>query len=132
MVAFRLRKKTIPYIIWFSYITSKSDTKVSQIYQHWKSFLSRHTQHFDNKQIAKFMKLFSKKIEKSIAEFKKSSTFASLFTKQSAGVVVQLVRIPACHAGGRGFESLPHRREDRLIVCLFCFYTGSFTKIYYR
>ncbi len=25
------------------------------------------------------------------------------------GAVVQLVRIPACHAGGREFESRPHR-----------------------
>ena len=27
------------------------------------------------------------------------------------GLVVQLVRMPACHAGGRGFEPLPGRHK---------------------
>ena len=30
---------------------------------------------------------------------------------KKVGVVVQLVRIPACHAGGRGFESRPLRQS---------------------
>ena len=30
-------------------------------------------------------------------------------TAKQRGAVVQLVRMPACHAGGRGFEPLPHR-----------------------
>ena len=34
--------------------------------------------------------------------------------RTNAGAVVQLVRILACHARGRGFESRPHRKERRV------------------
>ena len=50
--------------------------------------------------------------QKHLVISKKSSTFALAFEEEVIGAVVQLVRIHACHAWGRGFESRPHRRED--------------------
>lgn len=37
------------------------------------------------------------------------SAFGKTDSKHTRGAVVQLVRMPACHAGGREFESRPHR-----------------------
>ncbi len=52
---------------------------------------------------------------------KKSSTFAPAFEKeQLSGAVVQLVRIPACHAVGREFESRPHRKKSTAMWTFLC------------
>ena len=50
-------------------------------------------------------------------QFKKKQYLCTRFRKGSTnnpGAVVQLVRISACHAGGRGFESRPHRKSLEL------------------
>ena len=41
---------------------------------------------------------------------KKTVNFAP---RLNNGAVVQLVRITACHAVGRGFESRPHRKRKQ-------------------
>ncbi len=38
-------------------------------------------------------------------------------TKNKTGAVVQLVRIHACHAWGREFESRPHRQQKISSKC---------------
>ena len=54
---------------------------------------------------------------------KKSSTFAPAFEKKTTGAVVQLVRIPACHAVGREFESRPHRKKSTSMWIFLCYVT---------
>ena len=48
----------------------------------------------------------------------------SLHSQNETGAVVQLVRIHACHAWGRGFESRPHRAKaprSIKVSALLCF-----------
>ena len=49
------------------------------------------------------------------------------------GSVVQLVRMPPCHGGGRGFESRPVRRnkDNPLIFNGFFYVHTSFSHIYH-
>ena len=50
--------------------------------------------------------------------------------RPSNGAVVQLVRIHACHAWGRGFESRPHRRGERKISSVNFGFLLIFFRIY--
>ena len=49
-------------------------------------------------------------------------SFHFLCSNINYGLVVQLVRMPACHAGGRGFEPLPGRHAGvaQLVEQLTC------------
>ena len=67
-----------------------------------------------------------KKLRKNFADLNTCRTFAIANTKATInGAVVQLVRIHACHAWGRGFESRPHRRNPETKVSGFFVFVAS-------
>ena len=60
-----------------------------------------------------YISLFLNKTKKKICSYKKTTYICNPKREQDQnGAVVQLVRISACHAGGRGFESRPHRSQE--------------------
>ena len=64
---------------------------------------------------------------KNFGGIKKSSNFAlaneTSHLQNQNGALVQLVRMPACHAGGRWFESCTHRKTRKQSRSrVFCFY----------
>jgi hypothetical protein len=63
--------------------------------------------------------------------YKQGVTGSSPVNPTICGLVVQLVRMPACHAGGRGFEPLPGRQTKLYDIKLynnFCYGTISIIK----
>ena len=68
----------------------------------------------------KLLKNRCQKPRKNICTIRKIRTIFAAPTGN--GLVVQLVRMPPCHGGGRGFESRPVRKKLHSFVRLFVLY----------
>ena len=56
--------------------------------------------------------------------YKQGVTGSSPVTPTKRGLVVQLVRMPACHAGGRRFEPVPGRQLFPILVHMLVWLNG--------
>ena len=72
-------------------------------------------------------------IGKTFGGFEIMSYLCTRKTKRATnnGAVVQLVRILACHARGRGFEPRPHRKrgESEMVLLFFLYHANLFRQV---
>ncbi len=65
----------------------------------------------------KLNKIFLKKLLTNEGSFGIINIVAEMSKRRRLGPVAQLVRAPACHAGGRGFKSHPGRQKKDFCIC---------------
>ena len=72
----------------------------------------RSRQHPPDRKPGRCAPVYVRALERTRSAFQRAEVYCT------EGAVVQLVRIPACHAGGRGFESRPLRQSTVFVVLL--------------
>ncbi len=99
------------------------------VFEHSKNINFSSDPHFGNQEVTEACNFLSSKVRKSL----EIQIFVLPLHSQSAnGVVVQLVRISACHAEGRGFESRPYRKISKQMIAKPCkvYLQGFFLFLY--